>query len=329
MKRFATLLRLSAGVCGCAALPLIGALAAGRGIARYLEFPPMTRYIAHAPFDGRAFALLGALNLLMVAGIVVLLKQGHARGRRAAPKFRPNSPFPFWGWAAAAIMLLGWLLAWTRFPWFRFFQAHTFCLPWLGYIILANALCVWRSGRSPMTHATGRFLMLFGVSTLFWWFFEFLNRFVQNWYYVGVQGYSPLAYVFHASVAFSTVLPAVMSTHRLLMTYPLFDPGLTALRPVALPRGKPPAMIGLLASALGLALVGWFPDVLYPLVWAAPLLVLTSLQALSRRPTIFYGLRSGDWAELVSAALAALICGFSGNCGILKAWRAGNMASLL
>ena len=275
-----------------------------------MEFPPLTRYVKHAPFDGHFFGVIAAFNGLMALGIASLLRKGYKHlNATQSPDFQPGA-FPWWGWTGAGIMLIGWLLAWTRFGWFHFVQAHTFCLPWIGYILLANAWCLRRSGRSLMTHETGRFLMLFPTSAMFWWFFEYLNRFVQNWYYLGVNHYSPLEYVVHASVAFSTVLPAVMSTQRLLRTFEPLKTGLSALTRIALPSGKRPAILVLLISAAALSLMGRFPDLLYPLVWAAPLLVVTSLQTLAGHKTIFWKLRSGNWAGLISAALAALICGF-------------------
>jgi hypothetical membrane protein len=292
------------------ALPMAGAALTGKNVMTYLEFPPLTRYVRHAPFDIRAFAAMTVLNVLMGSGIAALLLQGRRRSREIAASQRSQGTFPAWGWLGLVVMLLGWLLAWTRFPMFRFFQAHTFCLPWTGYILLVNAVCVHRSGRSLMTHKTGRFLMLFPASAVFWWFFEYLNRFVQNWYYLGVDAYSSIGYVLHASLAFSTVLPAVLSTRALLLTHPLFDGGLSGLYRISLPHGKAPAMAGMLVSAAGLMLIGTFPDLLYPLVWAAPLLIITSLQAMVGRSTIFSGLRSGNWGGLLSAALAALICGF-------------------
>ena len=39
-------------------LPLIGALVAGYPIVRYLEFPPQTRYVQHAPFSWPAFLMI-------------------------------------------------------------------------------------------------------------------------------------------------------------------------------------------------------------------------------------------------------------------------------
>jgi hypothetical protein len=289
-------------------LPLIGLTAIKADISDYLEFPPITRYVVHAPFDACAFAVICVLDVMMLLGITLLLKT--AKNRRRVIAVRNAQAFPPWGWWGIIITLAGWMLAWTRFSWFQPWQEHTFCIPWVGYILSVNALCIQRSGRSLLTDAPGKFLFMFPASAIFWWFFEYLNRFVQNWYYVQAGDFSPMEYALLASMAFATVLPAVLSTHRLLLTLTIFNPGLSAVRPVSLPYGRMPAAAALLVAAGGLAFIGVYPDFLYPLVWIAPLLIISSLQALWRRPTLFDDIRSGDWRLLVASAVAALVCGF-------------------
>ena len=299
--------------CFCVALliglPLAGIRAAGWDIGPYLEFPPVTRYVAHAPFNWGVFLFIAALDLLMLLGLILLLK------KKSKPPQRPEAvkkgtPFPSWGWWGVILMLAGWFLAWTRQPWFEILQEHTFCIPWAGYILTANALCEKRSGRSLLTDAPGRFAMLFPASAIFWWFFEYLNRFVQNWYYIQASDFSPAGYTLLASMAFSTVLPAVLSTHRLLLTFSLFNSRLIGGPEIRPAFGRMPAVMALLAAAVGLALIGIFPDYLYPLVWFAPLVIIVSLQSLGDRTTLLTDLRGGDWRLIVPPACAALICGF-------------------
>jgi hypothetical protein len=289
-------------------LPLVGVGSSGSGIDPYLEFPPVTRYVAHAPFDWTVFAFIGALNVLMLLGIVLLLK--NTRPKRQSPVAHRSGAFPAWGWGGIIIMLTGWVLAWTRLSWFKPLQEHTFCIPWAGYILLVNALCKKRSGRCLLTDAPGKFAVLFPVSALFWWFFEYLNRFVQNWYYVEADGFSPVEYASLATLAFSTVLPAVLSTHRLLLTFSLFNSGLSGGPPLPMPPDRMTAMIALPAAGAGLILIGIYPDYLYPLVWVSPLLIIVSLQALWNKTTLLTDLQGGDWRLIVTPACAALICGF-------------------
>ena len=292
-------------VAACLVLPLAGALLAGHPLARYLEFPPLTRYVRHAPFSLPVFLGLLTLFALLVVSLALFLHQG--RDRAEPPAGEPG-PVPWWGWSGLLLTIAAWILAWTRFPWFRVLQPYTFTPLWLGYILTVSG---WTRSRSGSCLLCGRrFLLLFPASSLFWWYFEYLNRFVQNWYYQGVEDFSAAGYVLHATICFSTVLPAVAATTELLDTFPLLHGPLRRARSL---RFRPPPAAGLLlllGALAGLAGIGVVPDLLFPLVWVAPLLVLTALQVMAGRPTIFAALETGDWRPVLLPPLAALVCGF-------------------
>jgi hypothetical protein len=299
-------------------LPPVGIVMAGKELNAYLQFPPLTGYVEHAPFCWPIFLIYGAVDLLAVLLMVSLLAIAYHRSRN-----RPHhvQRMPAWGWLGLSIMLTGWLLAWTRMDWFAAWQKHTFILPWFGYILFVNAWCVRRTGWSLLTDAPARFWALFPASSLFWWFFEYLNRFVQNWYYVGVENFSPLEYIVFASLSFATVLPAVLSTYRLLLGFDLFGQGLKAILAFRFFNHRATATVTLSASVMGLLLLGLYPDWLYPFLWISPLLVIICLQTLFGRPTILAPVEHGDWGPLVAAPLAALICGF-----FWEMWNFGSLA---
>jgi hypothetical protein len=289
-------------------LPLAGCFLAGHPIRRYLEFPPQTRYVAHAPFSVWAFFLYTVFILLIVG---VLVAAGY---RQPTIKIPPPVPskrnFPWWGWAALLCCAISWILAWTRFPWFATLQPHTFFPLWLAFIILTNATCYFRSGNCMLTDRPVYFYRLFIISAVFWWFFEYLNRFVQNWHYTGSE-YSPLAYFLLATLSFSTVLPAVLGVQDLLRTFPFIENRFCQLKPLSLNHPTVFAWLCLLFASTGLSGIGVLSDLLFPLIWVSPLLVITSLQQIYGKPNIFSsGITTGDWRHPVSAAMAALICGF-------------------
>jgi hypothetical protein len=190
------------------------------------------------------------------------------------------------------------------------FQLYTFTPLWLCYIVCMNALTYRRTGRCLMTHNTRCFLRLFLLSAVFWWFFEYLNRFVQNWYYVECEHFSPIQYFIAATLPFSTVLPAVLSTEEWLSSHPGCSAGLDHFIPVHFNTHRTLAWALLSVSSIGLLLIGRFPNQLYPLLWVAPLLLLVSIRQLGSRPAFFPELQQGDWRSLFRLALAALICGF-------------------
>jgi len=301
-------------------LPLLGSVLAGKSPAPCFEFPPMTRYVAHAPFSPGIFAVLASVILLAIAPFFSWRRLG--RGKNRQPFGRPSYPFPGWGLLGLATGLLSWLFAWTRFDWLAPFQPFTFTPLWLSYIVVVSAFTERRTGSCLLRRRTAYFLLLFPASAVFWWFFEYLNRYVQNWYYVGIEQFSAVEYVVYATLAFATVLPAVISTTELFAGYAVAAclDGFRPLRPPSRSRGWPLLMI----AAAGLAGISVRPDYFFPLLWIAPLLIITALQLICGDRTIFRRISAGDWRLIWQASLAALLCGF-----FWEMWNFGSQAKWL
>jgi len=287
-------------------LPLLGVVVVGYPIDRYLEFPPQTRYVRHAPFSWPAF---GGYGLFILAAVLPLVRRAIGSEYRSSTDTTPQYPFPRWGWSGILTGLIFWVLAWNRFDWFRPFQPHTFTPLWLSFIVVANALTFKRKGNCLITEKRGYFLLLFPASAVFWWFFEYLNRFVQNWHYVGVR-FSPGEYVLYATLSFSTVLPAVMSVREYLLTFSRLQKGYANYLPSGFLGSRRMAGCILATAATGLSLTGVWPDYLFALLWLAPLLALISVQVLTGESHVLAGLQTGDWRLIVASALAALVCGW-------------------
>jgi hypothetical protein len=201
-------------------------------------------------------------------------------------------------------------MAWSRFQWFGPLQAYTFFPLWLGYIVCVNSLTYTRSGRCLLRSRPHFFLALFPASSLFWWFFEYLNRFVQNWHYLGVADFSTGEYVLHASLCFSTVLPAVLSTEEYLASFPRLADPLKNWQPVVVQKPRLWGWLLLILAAPCLAGISIYPDYLFPMLWVAPFLIITAVQAVCGEETLFHALPAGDWRLVWLPALAALTCGF-------------------
>jgi len=237
-------------------LPLLGLAGAGQPLAPFLDFPPRTERVPHAPFAWGMFVIMSIPPLLVFA----LYIAAAARARLEPAAGPSGGPFPWWGWLGFTLIALGWVLAWTEglvpLEWRR----HTFTPLWLGYVLVMNGLARRRTGSCPLTHRTGWFLTLFPVSAVFWWLFEHLNQFVGNWYYTGIVATSDWDYFLQAALPFSTVLPAVASTWSWLGTFSRLDR-------LALPamRAHPAlAWVAVIAGALALAGIGIQPEILYP-----------------------------------------------------------------
>lgn len=285
-------------------LPLLGAATSGRPLAPLFRFPPQ-RTLQHADFAWSAFVLIGVLFALMLVTIIALV--GRDQRRRRPPVGARH--WPWWLWPGLLALLSSWTLTWTRFDWFAPFQAYTFIPLWLAYIVLIDAIAFRLGGTSLIAHRPRFLAGLFPLSALFWWYFEYPNRYVQNWMYTGVSGFTSAEYVLYSTLAFATVLPAVMATHMLWRSILRPPP-----RPIELPVSRYAwrrAGIALLATAaLVLFSLRLLPNYLFPFLWIAPLLLLLGFQGLEDEPALLRRLRLEGWQALYLPALAALSCGF-------------------
>ena len=269
----------------------------------------MTRYVEHAGFSWGVFVLMAAFILGVVLPFVVQSINCRKACRLETP-VATLQPFPWWGWFGLAGGGIVWVLAWTRFDWFKPMQGFTFGPLWFAYIIVVNAWTFKRSRRCMMIASPRLFSSLFALSAAFWWYFEYLNRFVQNWYYEGIDGLTPLAYFLFATIPFSTVLPAVMGTYELLKTFPLLGAGLDHFVKLRVRNGRAVSVALLVGASVGLAGLDLWPDYLFSLLWTSPLIIVTSMKTLSGADTVFTPVREGRWRNICLLAVAALICGW-------------------
>lgn len=295
--------------------PLLGAIFGGHSPVLYLEFPPRTVQIDQPSYSWVAFILIALFVFLTTYPFWKRMLEKSNRsgiGDYSANNHKSLShSFPLWGWIAFVTLILFWIMAWNRFAWFEPLQRLTFFPLWFSFIVLLNAFSVWYFGKSLMTRRPGFFAALFPVSAIFWWSFEYLNRFVNNWHYIGIGNLGGGQYFLEATLAFSTVLPAVMSIRFILLHTKLF-PGALDRFP-ALPwltSGYFWGAVGFF-SVLILISIGLYPAYTFPFVWIVPGLLWVSFQKVKGyvNPLIKRAAK-GNLNLLWASALSALICGF-------------------
>ena len=90
-----------------------------------------------------------------------------------------------------------------------------------------------------------------------WWFFESLNKIVKNWHYVFAYPISNTRYVIEASVDFSTVIPAVLSTAFLFRHILIAWRIVPRWRPITIRKAN--LVVSVLLGLLSFCLVVLFP----------------------------------------------------------------------
>ncbi len=149
--------------------------------------------------------------------------------------------------------------------------------------------------------------MLFAASIPAWWIFELFNWRTRNWTYIGAELFSDLQYFLLASIAFSTVMPAVFVTAELVRGFKWVDRMAPGPR---IRKSQGTAAFFFATGILLLVLIYSWPDVFYPFIWGAVFCLLEPACIWLKRPSLFDALERRDWRPVVSLAIGALICGF-------------------
>lgn len=194
-----------------------------------------------------------------------------------------------------------WILAWTQIsP----FAVYYFPPLWVGFILSVNGLSELVHGDSLVRRMGWSFLLLFVLSIPLWWFFEYLNVFVQNWYYVFPSYWSPMEQIILKTISFSTVIPAVCSVSYFFHRFWKNESESYTARVSALK-----LILILAVGVFSFFLLFAYPKIFFPLLWIAPLLVLDPIGARFRFPSVVGEIAGGRWAVIVSFALGTLVTG--------------------
>ena len=217
--------------------------------------------------------------------------------------------------AGIVVTAMFWAIAWGRI---HGLSEFSFFPLWIGYILLINGVSE-AFFKTSLLRSMGRsFPLLFAISVPLWWFFESLNKIVKNWHYVFAYPISNTRYVIEASVDFSTVVPAVLSTAFLFRHILLRWRLVPGWRPITIRKAN--LVVSVLLGLLSFCLVVLFPREAFPLVWIAPILLLEPVTYAAGFPSLLRQIEKGDWLLPVSIMAATT---FNGVC-----WELWNFYSL-
>lgn len=204
------------------------------------------------------------------------------------------------------LVLIGvwWPLAWLDV---RPLSTYYFVPLWLGYILAVDGLSVWRTGTSMWTRNRALFLSLFPLSSGFWWIFEGLNEFLQNWNYILPDDTGTVYYVVHSTLAFSVVLPAVLGTIELVGSFRIGEriPGLGHWR-----FGSAGLLRFQIAGAVMLLLIAIWPRYAFALVWLALFFVIEPINQRLGQHSIWQYARENHWGPIYNVMLGTTLTGF-------------------
>jgi hypothetical protein len=288
---------------------IVPSIAASISVTDYtclLAFPPAE--LCRQPEDAIPFLVFAC------AGVALCFWIGFARLYRSiksssprASDFRRGRLSPLL--TSLLFLAMSWIFAWTRLPQLERWQGQSFIPLWFSFCAALNTFSLWRSGDCIARKAPVRYGLLFPLSAGFWWVFEYLNRFVQNWEYQLPVQYSAGEYFFWATLSFSTVLPALAGCSEALAVSLPRRTGWSTFPPLRQIQTKKFGYCALALGSMLLFLTPMYPGVLFPALWLAPPLVLHGTMLLVTQVTTFPEIARGDWTRLSHWMAAGAICG--------------------
>lgn len=212
--------------------------------------------------------------------------------------------FPWQGWVGLALVAVAWPLNWLL-PGMR--TSWLFFPLWLGYCLTVDGLVYLRKESSLLTRSWRRYVGLFLVSAPAWWLFEAINLRTQNWFYLGVDQFTPLQYFLLASLNFSTVIPAVFGSAEFISTFGFVQ----RIKPGLVIRDDRRTTLGFFAAGwIMLALLLAWPFYFFPFVWISVYFITEPVNIWLGHRSLVEGTRTGDWRRVISLWIGVLITGF-------------------
>ena len=192
------------------------------------------------------------------------------------------------------------------FQWQPFAQWY-FPIIWFGYIFVIDAINYSLNGQSLMVTRPRIFFLLLGVSAVAWWMFEFIGYILQNWYYVGTEGFSStIEKLLFGTISFATVIPAVFETSILLKSIHLFDKVVLKERHDI----SKELLYGMMFfGVLTFFMTVLWPRMFFPFIWISFFLILDPINYMNKRPSIIGHLKVRRLAIPISLFAGATLTG--------------------
>ncbi|NGM81372.1 small-conductance mechanosensitive channel [Paenibacillus sp. 7124] len=293
-------------------LPYIGSVVRWNGLPPgYGDFPAQLAE-ADPGFNAVYFTLASLVALFIALFLIFPRLFGFKKNPGGQDPSLPDkkTPFPVWFWWSLPVLGISWYFMWARVHFFIAFEYYTFVPLWWAFILILDGIVYKRNNGNSIVSRKPKVMQLLAVVSCFSWFaFEFLNFFVvENWYYPNNEVFTNFGNVFWFSLSYTTVLPAIFEWYLLLKTFKGFRD-----RYRFGPKFSVSTKFLLLYFILGLGLafgMGYYPYVLFWVLWVALVPLLSAAMALTGYWTPFTPIKNGDWSSVILIALATLFNGF-------------------
>jgi len=178
-------------------------------------------------------------------------------------------------------------------------------LIWYGYIPVADSIVYNLRNKSYIINRPKKFITLALLSVIFWLIFEFYNRFLKGWYYVGTP--TQPSRCIPCYFAISTILPAVFETAEIIKGLKFFRK--TKIKKIKISNSL---LYSLVLLGLMFIILPFFyhSPYMWALVWIGFIFLLDPINYMLGEKSLIKQIKEGKIHILFSLFIAGYICGF-------------------
>ena len=186
------------------------------------------------------------------------------------------------------------------------FASWYFPIIWFGYILLIDAIIYKLKAHSLIMSRKEQFVKALIISALIWWLFEIINFKTENWDYAGVLPQIWTIKKLYGTIAFSTVLPAIIETFELLKSFRFFNKiKLIKYHKITHHFLNNMFLTGILMILLSIV----WPNYFFPFIWLAFFFILDPINYINSQPSIIGYWKSGNLKVPLILIVAGTVCG--------------------
>jgi hypothetical protein len=178
---------------------------------------------------------------------------------------------------------------------------------WLGYCLFVDGVVYYRTSTSLLTRNWRRYIGLFLLSAPVWWIFEGINWRLKNWVYLGAEVFSPIEYLFWATLNFTVVIPAVFGTAELFASFNFIKPKIRG--PVIRPDNKT-TLAFFTAGLIMLVVMMVWPRIFFPFAWLSLFFIFEPINIWLGNHSLTRWTQHGNWSPIITLWLGVLATGF-------------------
>ncbi len=218
---------------------------------------------------------------------------------------KKGSCFPWFGFLGLVIIIISGIGLYLNLWFFETFMTPA-C--WTGLILFLDALNYRLAGNSLIKTRRKEFLWMLPWSIALWYFFEFYNLFIQNWYYVGLPESRILRY-FGYFWSFATIWPGVFEIFDLIRNSNLIMS--IQINPFRLSKVmlNVSVIFGMVCMVLPIIVSHKPASYMAVLVWLGMIFIIDPINYRNRGFSLWENLSKGSLTILIQLFLTGLIAG--------------------